>query len=247
MRRLDHSCCWVSFTVDVTLKCDVVPTGGCPGSSHNLPTLAETCPEQNPPPQAPAPSEHGPKPSAASVKEVGSGNSAPKPPPSQVQAHLHYKPSEQRASPSLCLGKRAGVHQQGAKRPASEGRNPPFLVQEAPVRDEMGTCWSSTSSDSDAGFRFSRSSRRKEPAMSFPASAGGAEEFGRLSPDFSDVTVYNEIAQKTPHAQKKAVSCREPTPGSEAERGQEVCPRPLFSELRQHQQDSGFGSPFYQK
>lgn len=219
-----------------------MPTDGCPGSS-------ETRPERNPP-QAPVPSEHGPKPSAASVKEVGSGNSAPKP-PTAAQAHFHYKPSEQKASPSLCLGKRGGVHQQGAagkadKRPASEQQNSPFLVQEAPVRDEMGTCWSSTSSDSDAGFPFSRPSHRKEPAKPFPVPAGGTGEFGRLSPDFSDLTVYNEIAQKTPHAQMKAVSCREPTPGSEAERRQEVCPRPLFSELRQHHQDSGFGSPFYQ-
>uniref|UniRef100_A0A4W6CYQ9 Centrosomal protein 152 n=1 Tax=Lates calcarifer TaxID=8187 RepID=A0A4W6CYQ9_LATCA len=77
-------------------------------------------------------------------------------------------------------------------------------------------------------------------------------EFGGLTPDASDLTIYNEIAKKTPHAQTsnfpsvKMSTHREPTPGSEAKKQQGVCSRPVFSELRQRQQDSGFDSPFYQ-
>lgn len=207
------------------------------------------------PEQPSAPPEHRPKPSTASVKEVGSGNSAPKPPPA-APARFHYTQPQQAASSSLGLEKRGRVHKQAVdgkadKRPISEKQNSPFLLQEAPVRDEKGTGWSTTSSDSDVGFQPSRLShpgRKVEPVKPFSVSvlsAGDAEEFGHLSPDFSDMTVYNEIAQKTPREQKKVVSCREPTPGSEAGRQQELCPRPVFSELRQHHQDSGFASPFY--
>lgn len=139
------------------------------------------------------------------------------------------------------------MHQQGVeggadKRPAAEQLNSPFLGQEAPVRDEKGASWSLTSSDSDTGL--SRPPRRKEEPVT-PFSVCDTEEFGRLSPDFSDMTLYNEIAKKSPRVQRKAASRREPTPGSEAERRQEGCPGPLFSELRQHHQDSGFASPFY--
>lgn len=220
------------------------------GLSNNLPTVTGSQPEQ-----PSAPPEHRPKPSTASVKEVGSGNSAPKPPPA-AQARFHHKQSQQAASSSLGLEKRGRLHKQAVDgkadhRPASEKQNSPFLVQEAPVRDGRGSGWSMTSSDSDVGFQLSRLShpgRKVEPVKPFPVSvfsAGDVEEFGHLNPDLSDMTVYNEVAQRTPGEQTKVVSCREPTPGSEAPRQQELCPRPLFSELRQHHQDSGFGSPFY--
>lgn len=229
---------FLDFTVAATLLMCDAPTDGCP--VLNLPALTDQ-PEQKPPP-APLPSQHRTKPSTAS----GSGNFAPNP-PTAAQTRFHCKQSEQRASSSLCPGKRGGVHQQegvgGAdKRPAAERLNSPFLGQEAPVRDEKGASWSLTSSDSHTGL--SRPSRRKEEPMA-PFSVGDTEEFGRLSPDFSDMTVYNEIAQKSPRVQRKAAAHREPTPGSEAESQQEGCPGPLFSELRQHHQDSGFASPFY--
>lgn len=83
------------------------------------------------------------------------------------------------------------------------------------------------------------------------ASASNIGEFGSLSPDVSDLTVYNEISKKTPDTEtfvhaKRSVH-REPTPGSECEKLQEGWSRPPFSELRQRQQDSGFDSPFYQQ
>ena len=196
------------------------------------------------------PEQTSANPSTASMKEVTCGNSAPKPPPA-AQARFHYK-----QTPSLSLGleKQGRVLKQAAdgkadNRPISEKQNSSFLAQEAPVRDERGTGWSATGSHSDAAFQLSRLShpgRKVEPVKPFSVSvlsAGDAEEFGHLHPDFSDMTVYNEITQKTPHEQ--VVSCPKPTPGSRAERQQELCPRPLFSELRQHHQDSGFGSPFY--
>lgn len=177
----------------------------------NLPAPTDP-PEQNPPP-TPLLSQHRTKPAS------GSGNCAPNPP---AAAQTRFQ--------------RGGAHQQGVeggadRRPVAEQLNSPFLGQEAPVRDEKGAGWSS-----DTGL--SRPPRRKEGPVT-PFSVCDTEEFGRLSPDFSDVTLYNDIAQKSPGVQRKAASRREPTPGSEG------CSGPLFSELRQHHQDSGFASPFY--
>ncbi|XP_047451256.1 centrosomal protein of 152 kDa isoform X2 [Mugil cephalus] len=136
----------------------------------------------------------------------------------------------------------------------SRRQSKPFLVQEAPVRDEKHTDWSVASSDSDAGFQFPPppySERKVEPVKPFSVSAASASavgELGSLTPDVSDLTVYNEIAKKTPHSETfhhvKRSMHREPTPGSECETRQGVYSRPLFSELRQRQQDSGFDSPF---
>lgn len=179
----------------------------------------------------------------------------------QTAAHTHlrsHKPSQQMASPSQveCVSVRSRSrepHQQGVD---SERQSQPFLIQEAPVRDERKTDWSMSSSDSDTGFQVSTlsySGRKVEPVKPFSVSAASASEFGGLTPDVSDLTVYNEIAKKAPHTQTlnfqhaKTSSHREPTPGSEGEKQHGVCSRPLFSELRQRQQDSGFDSPFYQQ
>lgn len=141
----------------------------------------------------------------------------------------------------------------------SEQQTKLFLIQEAPVRDEKQTNWSMTSSDCDISFqvpRFSYTGRKVEPVKPFSVSAASASDlgdFGGLTPNVSDLTVYNEIAKKTPHIETlnfpsaKMSTHREPTPGSEGEKEQGVCSRPLFSELRQRQQDSGFDSPFYQE
>ncbi|XP_031611531.2 centrosomal protein of 152 kDa isoform X1 [Oreochromis aureus] len=139
----------------------------------------------------------------------------------------------------------------------SQRQRKPVLIEEAPVRDEKQNDWSMTSGDSDTDFqvpRLSYSGRKVEPVKPFSVSAASASnigEFGSLSPDVSDLTVYNEIAKKTPDTEAfvhaKRSMHREPTPGSECEKPQEVWSRPLFSELRQRQQDSGFDSPFYQQ
>lgn len=196
------------------------------------------------PQQPPAPPEPRPKPPSSSVKEVGSGNSAPKPPPPTAAAHARFRCNQPQptASSSLAPERRGRTPKQVDNRNVSETQNSPFL--EVPVRDKTGT-----GSDRDAGFQRPRPShpgRKVEPVKPFSVSAlsaGDPEEFGHLNPDLSDLTVYNEISQKT-REQMKAVSCRGPTPGSEAERQPESCPGPLFSELRQHHRDSGFASPF---
>lgn len=89
------------------------------------------------------------------------------------------------------------------------------------------------------------SERGAGPLQRFSVAAGERGDFGGLTPDVSDVTVYKDIAKKTPRG--KMSPHRQPTPGSEAG-GQLGAPcRPLFSELRQRQQDSGFDSPFCQQ
>ncbi|XP_074532863.1 centrosomal protein of 152 kDa [Halichoeres trimaculatus] len=129
------------------------------------------------------------------------------------------------------------------------------VIQEAPVRGEKKTDWSMTSSDSETGLqvaRLSMSGRKVEPVRPFSVSPSDFGEFGGLNPDVSDITVYHEIAKRTHNIQTSDYpsamrsSHREPTPGSEGEKQQRVLSRPVFSELRQRQQDSGFDSPFYQ-
>lgn len=181
-------------------------------------------------------------------------------------AHLRiYKPSHQTNS---CQGdfvdasvrsKNRELCLQGVNRLDSERQSQPLLIQEIPVRDERRTDWSMSSSDSDAGFQastLSYSGRKVEQVKPFSVSAASAShlgEFGGVTPNVSDLTVYNEIAKKTPHTQTLSVqhaklsSHREPTPGEEGEEQRGGRPRPQFSELRQRQQDSGFDSPFYQQ
>ncbi|KAF0040976.1 hypothetical protein F2P81_006874 [Scophthalmus maximus] len=216
---------------------------------------------------------------SASGKEAASVHAAIKP---QVTAHTNFlssKPSKQTPSshqtpsPSQVnfvsvsvRGKSRERHLQGGASSEaddhldSERQSKPFLIQAAPVRDEKRTDWSVTSIDSDTGFqvpRLSYSGRKVEPVKPFSVSASVSasdfREFGGLSPDTSDLTVYNDIVKNTPQTQNlnfpsvKTSKCREPTPGSEAKKQQGACPRPLFSELRQRHQDSGFDSPLYQQ
>lgn len=132
------------------------------------------------------------------------------------------------------------------------GRQKPPLLQETPVREGKQTDWSTTSCDSDTAPRLSYLGRKVEPVRPFSVSAGSADktgEFVGLTPDVSDLTVYNHVPEKTSensHHMRKS-SDREPIPGSECERERGLCSRPQFSELRQRQQDSGFDSPFYQQ
>lgn len=131
---------------------------------------------------------------------------------------------------------------------SSRKKQTPLLLQEAPVRDQRRSNWSGTSSDSEPGLHLPRpswSERRAEPIERFSTSMGERGVFEGLTPDVSDVTIYKDIAKKTPRG--KMSPHRQPTPGLEAG-GQLGAPcRPLFSELRQRQQDSGFDSPFCQQ
>lgn len=133
------------------------------------------------------------------------------------------------------------------------------FLQDPPVREEKrATDWSSSSNYSDTGLpRLALSGQKVESVKPFSVSAASScdfGEFGGLTPDESDLTVYNEIAKKTTYLQntdlysgKTRTLRRQPTPGSESLKQSEVCPKLLFSELRKKQQDSGLGSPFYQQ
>ncbi|XP_055011387.1 centrosomal protein of 152 kDa isoform X2 [Boleophthalmus pectinirostris] len=135
-----------------------------------------------------------------------------------------------------------------------------IFLQELPVREEKRpTDWSLSSNDSDTGPpnpRLSYSGRRVKPVKPFSVSVASNcdfVEFAGLTPDASDLTIYNEIVKKTPDMQNADFynvnlgAHRQPTPGSESAKQYDICPKLLFSELRQRQQDSGFGSPFYQQ
>ncbi|XP_057693048.1 centrosomal protein of 152 kDa isoform X3 [Corythoichthys intestinalis] len=119
--------------------------------------------------------------------------------------------------------------------------------QEFPVRDDKCTDWSLTTSDSDSVHitRASFSGRKVESVKPFSISA---TDFGGLSPNASDLTVYNDIAQETKTQQQtfapeaKMSSHREPTPGSEGDKRRMAFTKPPLLELIQ--QDSGFDSPF---
>lgn len=246
---------------------DGCPPGRHAGLSKNSPSLREprdtsqeklplssTDPEQR---QASAgrtrASDH--QDTCASGKEAASAGAGLNPALTHLRSH---KPSQQMASPSqadcisVCVrSKSRDLYLQGAdKHPDSEPH-----IQENPVRDRRRADWSMSSGDSDTSLQVSRPShvgRRVEPVKPFSISVSLASElpeFGGPTPDVSDLTVYNEIVKKTPHTQTITATAvythREPTPGSEAEEQRTVCSRPLFSELRQRQQDSGFDSPYY--
>lgn len=253
-----------------------VSTDDCPPG--RLPEPSDTRPEEKFP-QTPAdPVQKQPaaarttalihQDTSASGKEQAPVDAGLKP-QSAARAHLRsHKPPQQMASPSqlervsvAVRSKSRDPHLQTAhsikedNRPDSERPLKPFLLQDRPVRDEKRTDWSMTSSDSDTGFQVSRlsnSGRKVEPVRPFSVSAASASDFSEftgLTPDVSDITVYNEIVKRAPHSQApnhtRMSTHREPTPGSEAGKQHGVCSRPLFSELRQCQQDSGFDSPFH--
>ncbi|XP_061891285.1 centrosomal protein of 152 kDa [Entelurus aequoreus] len=117
----------------------------------------------------------------------------------------------------------------------------PDNQQEVPVRDEKRTIWALSSSDSDSLHK---------PPLSYSVSTAAASvlgEFGALTPVASDLTVYKKTPQTQTFASKAQMSShREPTPGSVGDKQHGVGSRPVFSELRQCQQDSGFDSPFSQ-
>ncbi|XP_061577597.1 centrosomal protein of 152 kDa isoform X2 [Cololabis saira] len=171
--------------------------------------------------------------SPASQEILGESSHIPTPP---------HKPSLHASQPHRDLisvsgtGNRKELHLRG--RDPSRAGGKALVVQEAPVRDQNRPDWTTSSCDSDTG------QRRVEPARPFSVSAG---EFGSLVTDGSDPTAHNQVPMKWAQTGSFPGAHREPTPGSECESRQRVCPRPLFSELRQRQQDSGFDSPFLQQ
>ncbi|CAL8294678.1 unnamed protein product [Boreogadus saida] len=151
--------------------------------------------------------------------------------------------------PSLSNGLR-DLYLQGAGSPGGTGgpagpelRGQRSVIRETPVRDEGESDWSAAGSSEggrvEAGGRLARDGRQGED------SGLQGEEFGRLAPDASDLTVYNEFAKRPLSVPSAKRTCREPTPGSEVPGGGQPG-KAVFSALRQCQQDSGFHSPFSQ-
>lgn len=131
----------------------------------------------------------------------------------------------------------------------------PFLIEEAPVRDDSQSDWSLSSNGStftnNIHLASSYPSKNPEPVNSFSLTGPAIDDldFGSTTGDNSDVTVYKEIA-KQPFGLKpkkytgiKMTKSREPIPGSEDEAIRKVCAKTLLSQLKICQQDSGFDSP----
>ncbi|XP_036432002.1 centrosomal protein of 152 kDa [Colossoma macropomum] len=131
----------------------------------------------------------------------------------------------------------------------------PFLIEEAPVRDNGQSDWSLSSNGStftnNIHLTTSYPSKNAEPVRPFSLLNPSVDDldFGSCLGDNSDVTVYKEIVKKPSYVKPKqraglkSTKSREPTPGSEGEKIHRLCPKSLFSELKICQQDSGFDSP----
>ncbi|XP_072529793.1 centrosomal protein of 152 kDa [Salminus brasiliensis] len=131
----------------------------------------------------------------------------------------------------------------------------PFLIEEAPVRDDSQSDWSLSSNGStftnNVHLTSSYSSKNAQPVRPFSLKNPSLDDldFGSCIGDNSDVTVYKEIVKKPPCLKSqqcaglKTTKSREPIPGSEGEKIHKLCPKSLFSELKIYQQDSGFDSP----
>nr|XP_009296420.1 centrosomal protein of 152 kDa isoform X2 [Danio rerio] len=123
--------------------------------------------------------------------------------------------------------------------------NRPFLIEEAPVRDDGQSDWSLTSNSSSVHLTSSYPGSEKPLLVN---SIGGLD-FERSIGDNSDVTIYKEIIQPQSYSKpnvfvdRRTNKHREPIPGSEGHGVRKMCPKSLFSELKVHQQDSGFDSP----
>ncbi|XP_053498224.1 centrosomal protein of 152 kDa isoform X2 [Ictalurus furcatus] len=131
----------------------------------------------------------------------------------------------------------------------------PFLIEEAPVRDDGQSDWSLSSNGStfsnNIHLTSSYPSKTPQPVSSFSLTGPAVDEldFGSTIGDNSDVTVYKEIAKKPfgvkpkKYAYSKMTKSRDPIPGSEDEMSRKTCPKSLLSQFKMSQQDSGFDSP----
>lgn len=132
----------------------------------------------------------------------------------------------------------------------------PFLIEEAPVRDDSQSDWSLSSNGSTFTNNIhltSYPSKSAELVRPFPPMNPSVDDldFGSSIGENSDETVYKEIVKKPSYVKPKpcvggrTTKSREPIPGSEGEKIHRLCPKSLFSELKMSQQDSGFDSPQY--
>ncbi|KAF4081363.1 hypothetical protein AMELA_G00160580 [Ameiurus melas] len=131
----------------------------------------------------------------------------------------------------------------------------PFLIEEAPVRDDGQSDWSLSSNGStfsnNIHLTSSYPSKTPQPVSSFSLTGPAVDDldFGSTIGDNSDVTVYKEIAKKPfgvkpkKYAGSKMTKSRDPVPGSEDEMSRKACPKSLLSQFKISQQDSGFDSP----
>lgn len=129
----------------------------------------------------------------------------------------------------------------------------PFLIEEAPVRDDSQSDWSLSSNGSTftSNIHLTTSYPSKNPVNSFSLTGPAVDDldFGSSVGDNSDVTVYKEIAKKPSgakpknYARIKMTKSREPIPGSEDGVIRKACPKSLLSQFKICQQDSGFDSP----
>ncbi|XP_046715991.1 centrosomal protein of 152 kDa isoform X2 [Silurus meridionalis] len=127
----------------------------------------------------------------------------------------------------------------------------PFLVEEAPVRDDGQSDWSLSSNGSifinNIHLTSSHPGKHPEPVKSFSLTGPTLDDldFGSTAGDNSDVTVYKEIVKKPSkkYTGIKLTKTREPIPGSEDEAIRKTCTKSLLPQFRICQQDSGFDSP----
>lgn len=147
-------------------------------------------------------------------------------------------------TPNITLRKHSReMFMEGSREPSSVQ---PFLIEEAPVRDDGQSDWSLTSNGSNFINNIHLTSY-PEPGKPFSVNAG--LDFGSSIGNNSDVTIYKEIIQPPSYVKHDVCVDRrtnkhtEPIPGSEGHGVRKMCPKSLFSELKVRQQDSGFDSP----
>ncbi|XP_073687907.1 centrosomal protein of 152 kDa [Garra rufa] len=118
----------------------------------------------------------------------------------------------------------------------------PFLIEEAPVRDDGQSDWSLTSNGSN--FINNTHLTSSYPEFGKPFSVNCGLDFGSSIGDNSDVTIYKEIVQPPSYTKPNdRRTNKHRVPGSEGHGVRKKCPKSLFSELKVRQQDSGFDSP----
>ncbi|XP_043084683.1 centrosomal protein of 152 kDa [Puntigrus tetrazona] len=164
-----------------------------------------------------------------------------------TQKHTHFAHdsifNSDIKTPNVTLRKHSReMYMEGLGEPSSVQ---PFLIEEAPVRDDGHSDWSLTSNGSVFINNVHLTSSYPEPGK--PLSVNSALDFGSSIGDNSDVTIYKEIVKPPSYpppgvcVDRKTKKRREQIPGSEGHGVWKICPK--LSELKVRQQDSGFDSP----
>ncbi|KAK2867413.1 hypothetical protein Q8A67_025530 [Cirrhinus molitorella] len=163
-----------------------------------------------------------------------------------TQKRTHFAHNSVARTPNVTLRKQSREmfmesFESGRTEPSSAQ---PFLIEEAPVRDDGQSDWSLTSNGSNFINNIHLTSSYPEPGK--PFSVNGGLDFGSSIGDNSDVTIYKEIVQPLSYSKpddRRTNKHREPISGSEGHGVRKKCPKSLFSDLKVRQQDSGFDSP----